>query len=222
LALSAGSGAVAETLEATEHQMTFSPALETTPTLGNDGVSDLVVYTSRFDSGSAGNVYYQRFDSTGPLGVPVLVSDSGRDNQLNDISGDFIVYTARDTTTSAANARLYQISTQNNRALSTSGTVDAVRIHENYVAWTEGTSSSRQVMLLDHTGAAAPVAISGAPATIREVEIGDRFVVWEAIGSSRDILAYELATGFGYVVSDQAVIDERKPTTSGAWVAPGN
>ncbi len=38
--------AAADTLNVVENQVTWSSANETTPTLGNDGSGDLVVYTS--------------------------------------------------------------------------------------------------------------------------------------------------------------------------------
>jgi hypothetical protein len=117
--------ALADTLEAAEHQITSSPAYETTPTLGHNDVTgiDYVVYTLRdLDAGAitAGDIWYQPIVNGAISGSPVQVTSGPFDDQLNDCSGDYIVYTAYDTVTSnSGSIRLYQISTGNDHTLGT-------------------------------------------------------------------------------------------------------
>ena len=96
--------AFADTLSVNEYLVASTNAYETSPTLGNDGISDLVVYTTRdvlptgfFD---AGNIWYQRLAGGAPLGLPVQVTVGPTNTHLNDVSGDYIVYTAYDSVTS--------------------------------------------------------------------------------------------------------------------------
>ncbi len=88
----------ADTLQTVERRITSSSAFETTPTLGNDGTTDLVVYTLRqIDSGGglqAGDNWYQPLLRCAPNGLPVQVTATPTDDQLNDVSGDWIVYTS--------------------------------------------------------------------------------------------------------------------------------
>ena len=116
LALLSGA-AEAQALNVREHQITVSSANETTPTLGNDGTSDLVVYTMRVvlpdGSLAPGDIWYQRLTPDGaPTGPAIQVTADPTDDELNDVSGDYIVYTAYDSTTSMAGViMLYRIST---------------------------------------------------------------------------------------------------------------
>ena len=106
----------ADTLESVEYPITSSPAFETTPTVGNDGVTDLVVYTvreQRIDSSfGPGDIWYQRLIDGAPSGAPVQVTSGSTDDQLNDVSGDYIVYTAYESpTANSGSIIIYQIST---------------------------------------------------------------------------------------------------------------
>ena len=95
-----------------------------------------------------GSVYYQRLDSSSLLGPPVLVSAAGTDNKLNDISGDYIVYSAFDAPGSFTGiVKLYQISTSQTDDLSQLTNVQVARIHGDNVAWVEGAPGATTVML---------------------------------------------------------------------------
>ena len=99
---SADNDGFADTLETVERRITASTAFETTPTLGNDGTTDLVVFTMRpYINGNfgAGDIWYQPLVGGAPSGMPVQVTSGPIDDQLNDVSGDYIVYTAFDSVT---------------------------------------------------------------------------------------------------------------------------
>ena len=62
----------ADTLETVERRITASTAFETTPTLGNDGTTDLVVFTMRpYINGNfgAGDIWYQPLVGGAPSSV---------------------------------------------------------------------------------------------------------------------------------------------------------
>ena len=40
------------------------------------------------------DIWYQRLSGVAPFGLPVQVTVGSEDDQLNDVSGDYIVYTA--------------------------------------------------------------------------------------------------------------------------------
>src|SRR6185295_16994626 len=92
----------ADTLHVTIEPVTFTTdASETTPTIGDDGISKVIVYARRpIVGGEAqpGDIFYQRITSQGVrMGAPVRVSiDVGdaTDDRLNDVSGSRVVYTA--------------------------------------------------------------------------------------------------------------------------------
>ncbi len=97
------STALADTLTSTEIQATNSPDTELRPSLGDDlgnGIASLVVY-SAFDATNKATVEYQRITDNGPVPgghlVVSVLSNTGQrvtDDELNDVSGDLIVYTA--------------------------------------------------------------------------------------------------------------------------------
>jgi hypothetical protein len=217
----------ADTLEVEEFQVTSSSAFETTPTLGNDGNSDLVVFTVQpMVSGSPGpaDIWYQRLDANGaPDGLPRQVSSASTDDQLNDVSGDYIVYTAYESTTSSVGTiMLYQISTYDVQPLGSAQIIQEPRIHGDYVVWREGAPASAQVMLYDldwlGTGMDA-ISIAGPMPVPYDVHIGSRYVVWaERISGQYDIAAYDLKDGMCFAVTSTAALDETTPATSGAWV----
>ena len=88
-----------------ESRITDSPSIDTTPTIGNDSTSDLVVYNSQEIGPTSilpGEIFYQRLLPDGtPDGPRVLVSDGLTDDKLNDVHGGNIVYTAFQATTSS-------------------------------------------------------------------------------------------------------------------------
>jgi len=151
------SPAFADTLHVDEYQVTSSSAIETTPTIGNDGTSDLVVFTVQpLINGvpGAADIWYRRLDANGkPDGLSTQVTSAVTDDQLNDVSGDYIVYTAFENATSnSGKITLYRISDRMMWSLTGEDNVPIIqeaRIHGNCVVWREGGDFSTLVMLYD-------------------------------------------------------------------------
>jgi len=217
----------ADTLNVTEHRITSSTAWETTPRLGNDGISDLVTFT-RSDllpggSMGKGDIWFQRLAGGAPLGAAVQVTFGSLDNQLNDISGDYIVYTAYDSTTSlSGQIRVYQISTTLLYGIGSAPIIQEPRISGNKVVWREGGHNATQVMLYDlswlGTARDADVIAGPIPPTY-SVDIGDRFVVWsEIVGGQYDVVVFDLVAGLRINLTSTPAINDAEGSTSGAWV----
>ena len=217
----------ADTLLTDEYLVASTSAYETTPTLGNDGTSDLVVYTMRdllptnfFD---AGDIWYQRLAGGAPLGLPMQVTVGPTDDQLNDVSGDYIVYTAYDSTSSTAGTiTLYQISTGKPTPLAYATVIQEPRIHGDKIVWREGSTGATVVMYYELGWipyAWDPYLMAGPMPPTFTVDIGDRFVVWaEYVSGQYDIAAYDLGSGSRIVITSTAATNEREPSTSGAWI----
>jgi len=146
--------AAADTLTVTERAVTATSSWETMPRLGNDGLSDLVVFT-RSDmlpdgNMAKGDIWYQRLLDGVPVGAPVRVTSDALDNQLNDVSGDRIVYTAYDTSSSmSGHIVAYSISTTVRHTIGSALVIQEPRVSGTKVAWREGFAGSQQVMLYD-------------------------------------------------------------------------
>ncbi|MEW6683478.1 MAG: PKD domain-containing protein [Nitrospirota bacterium] len=205
--------------------MTRSTATETTPTLGADNASSLVVYTSL--SGGVGQVFYQRVSDTRLLGSPVLVSEGGTNDQLNDVSGDYIVYTSYLSTTSRmGEVKLYEIASGMTTVLSQLTEIFEARVHDRKVAWVEGAAASTRVMLLDLDGLARgerPIEIAGPIPPASNLEIGANLVTWmERIDSLPDVhfdvTAYDMRSGARVTIAADPGLQEAFPSTSGSWV----
>jgi hypothetical protein len=223
--LSMSSNAAGDTLQATEYAVTSTASWETNPRLGNDGVSDLVVFTRRdiMPDGSEGkgDIWFQRLAGGAPFDVPVQVTSGPQDNQLNDVSGDYIVYTAYDSTTSlTGRIMLYQISTTLLYSIGNALIVLEPRISGQKVVWREGGGGATMVMLYDlswlGTARDADVVAGPMPPTYN-VEIGDRFVVWSERGTTNfDVAAYDIAVGVPIDLTATASTNETEIATSGA------
>lgn len=218
----------ADTLQVQEYAITLKPSWETMPRLGNDGVSNLVVFTKSdvLPDGSLGkgDIWYQRLTTEGALlGAPVQITSGTQDSQLNDVSGDYIVYTAYDSTASlAGRIMVYQISTGSLHGIGNALVMMEPRISGNKVVWREGSSNSSQVMLYDlrwlGTAREADILAGPTPQTF-DVEIGDRFVVWSELSNARfDLVAYDLAAGVRINVTATPSTNEREASTSGASI----
>jgi hypothetical protein len=219
--------AFADTLVVDEYRVAETNAYETMPTLGNDGTRDLVVYTLRellatgfFD---AGDIWYQRLLDGEPDGAPVQVTSGATDDKLNDVSGDYIVYTAYDSTSSTTGTiMLYQISTDTSQPLGNAAVIQEPRIHGDKVVWREGSTAATVVMMYDINWlptSISPVIIAGPIPPTFTVDIGDRFAVWaEYISGQYDVAAYDLSTGTRIAVTSTAATNEREPSTEGAWI----
>ena len=205
-----------------------TPAWETTPRLGNTGTSDVVVYATRemLPGGALGksDIWYQRLDHGQVVGAPLQVTNDGQDNKDPDISGDFIVYIARDSTTSlSGRVMVDQLSTTYLYSVGSALIIQDPHIHGNAVVWREGGAEASQVMLYDlawlGTARDADVLAGPIPPT-SDVEIGDRFVVWlEMWGAQRDVFAYDRTAGINIRVTNTSEIVEGQPSTSGPWIA---
>ena len=218
----------ADILQVQEYAITLKPSWETMPRVGNDGISNLVVFTKSdvLPDGSLGkgDIWYQRLTTEGALlGAPVQVTSGTQDSQLNDVSGDYIVYTAYDSTASlTGRIMLYQISTGILHGIGNALVMMEPRISGNKVVWREGGSNSSQVMLYDlgwlGTQREADILAGPIPPTF-EIEIGDRFVVWSELSNAQfDLVAYDLAKGLRINVTAAPSTNEREASTSGPWI----
>jgi PKD repeat protein len=210
-----------------ENQMTTTTTYDSLPALGADSRGPIVVYTSRTLGTTGygpGVLSYQRLDGNGaPIGAPVRVSSGSTDDQLNDISGSVIVYTAYDSqSTMSGRIFVYNIATGMSTVLDTATALREARIQGDHAVWLRGAPSAASVMHFDlrnlGTGAAADTIAGPAPTT-SDPEIGERFIVWDALSNGqRDVYAYELATGVTFTIAADQGVDEWVPATDGPWV----
>ena len=110
--------------QATEYQITSDANGHSTPIIGHDSIGDLIVYSQySMLNGYAHNasLYYQRLANGAPTGAPVTVADSPENQWLNDVSGDYIVYTLSPAVGQLGNIELYQIGASQSRPLTSSG-----------------------------------------------------------------------------------------------------
>jgi CSLREA domain-containing protein len=200
------SPARADQLVANEFQATSSGDIETTPTLGSDNGASVLVYTSIDLATFTSRVRYQRLTDTGTLGPAVDVGSGNTNDNLNDVSGDWIVYTAtQPTNPGIRQIRKYRISDGFDTGVSGFGAMGEARIHGGNIAWVEGNT-----IYLSVAGAAA-TPIAGPVPAASQLEIGDSFVVFQQDG---DIWAYDLRNPG----SSKAANGGSNPTTSGSWV----
>lgn len=214
-------------LEAREFQITSSLFRDTTPSLGADGGGSLVVYTSSEQLGvgvfGPGDIFYQRLLDGAPVGAAVAVTSGPRDDRLNDVSGDFIVFTSFETTSSAAGQIIvYQISSAQSWILADALLVQMPKVSGEFLAWRESNAQGTLIWLYNLAWLGTPtpaVLVYGPQPPVGELAIGDRFVVWSVSQpDGYDIFAYDLATGSTFVVTQTANVHERLPATSGPWV----
>ncbi len=223
-----GGAAEAQGFNVREHQITVSAANETTPTLGNDGTSDLVVYTMRVmlpdGTLAPGEIWYQRLTPDGdPTGPAIQVTADPTDDELNDVSGDYIVYTAYDSTTSMAGViMLYRISTRSWIPLARADVALEPRIYGNNVVWVQGPSGATQIMWyeLGWLGTAQEARVVAGPVPpATEVAVGSNYTVWTQIVSGQsDIWAFDLVKLTRMQITGTTGIDETQPATSGEWI----
>jgi hypothetical protein len=225
--LSMSSNAVGDTLQATEYAVTATASWETTPRLGNDGVSDLVVFTrcdvNCYGSLGKGDIWYQRLANGAPYEAAVQITFGTQDNELNDVSGDYIVYTAYDSTsTLSGQIMVFQISSGLLRSIGSALIMLEPRISGTKVVWCEGGINATTVMLYDLSwlGTAREAEILAGPIPPAfDVEIGDRFVVWSELANVQlDVIAYDIAAGAKIAVTATSSVTESEPSTSGAWI----
>ena len=230
----------AQDLTTTEHRITDSPSIDTTPTLGSNAGGSLLVYNSQEIGPSSilpGIINVQLLTDEGaPVGSPLIVSDGLTDDKLNDVFGDFVVFPAFEATTSSlGRILLHDLSMGTTIALFSEPTpVRQARIHGDSVVWVQGQISEAQIMYYDLNWAASgrgPQAItSGSPAAVN-VEIGSNYIVWNtspgSVGTS-DVIAVDrsdpaLANPLGQVptlisISARTDADEQNASTDGDWI----
>jgi hypothetical protein len=214
-------------LQSDTHQITSSLSRETTPSLGADSISPLVVYTSSESLGGGvygpGDIYYQRLLQNGaPSGAPVAVTTGSRDDRLNDVSGDYITFTSFESTTSSAGEiRLFQISTEQSWTLG-SGLVQMPKISGNNLVWRESNAQGTLIWRYDLSwldGSTPAQLLYGPQPPVGELAIGDQNVVWSVSQpDGYDIYGYDLASGSTFLVAQTPGVNERLPSTDGAWV----
>jgi hypothetical protein len=214
-------------LQTQEYQITTSDLYETLPILGNDGISDIVVYTARElqSDGSylPGDIWFRRLDENGaPFGPAVQVTTGDSDDEWNDISGDHIVYISHDSTSSyAGEIMVYQISTGEHQEVRTHESLREAKIEGRLVVWCEGGRFSAQIMMYDIAwlgSAFEPLVIAGPNPTF-DVEIGNRFIVWsELVDGQYDVVAYDLDSLIRMEVATTSGADETMPRAFGPWV----
>jgi hypothetical protein len=219
----------ADTVQVTIHTITNTVnANETTPTVGEDGITKVVVYTRSDMIGGVthpADIYYQRTSDSGVrMGSPIRVSNDvaeSSDDRLNDLSGSRIVYTALETGSTEGIIRVYDMSDSSTiDVIPAPATVREARIHGSIVAWVQGPSGATHIAMVDLNWTdLTPIILSGAEAATG-VEIGSRYVVWEernAVTSLTDIVAYDLTTGTIVDVASDPVT-EQAPATYGDWI----
>jgi len=223
-----GSVAYAEQIVIDEYQLTATPEFENTPALGNDGVSDLVVYSraTRLADGSLAqaDIYYQRIVAGSPFGVPVQVTFDATDDELDDVSGDYIVYTSYDdTSTLSGRIVLLQISTNASFTIGSATTIMEPRIFGNILVWRQGHVLSPQLMYYDLAwlgSAHSPAIIAGPTPPVTSADVGDRFAVWsESSNQQVDVVALDLASQTRRTVTASAGTIDRDASAHGAWIA---
>jgi len=208
------------------HQVTGAPTYEPAPRLGNDGISVILTYTSRalLPGGAFGNgeIFYQRLNEDGtPVGGRVLVASGPTDNELNDISGDHIVYTAYSQKRSlSGDLMIYRISTGERYVLAGADVVQGARICNQKVVWLQGPPAQVMIFDLDGMASARTAEILTVPNPLMtDVGIGDRFVVWTNVISGQvDVMAYDIVARTQTRVTATPLLSEINPATSGDWI----
>jgi hypothetical protein len=214
-------------MTATEYQATSESDEQTTPTLGHDAIGDYVVFTSYTPVGSGtaqSDIYYQRLVNGQPLGTRVPVATTLADERLNDCSGDYIVYTRFEGVTSPAGSiLLYQISTGQTRMVDDGPNCFLPKIYGDVVVWLRVISTGYEALMyrISSGTPVQPLVLAGPVPSPREIEVGDRFVVWSQIVNGQyDVAAYDIQNGgIPFPVASNPNLHERFPTTSGPWVA---
>jgi hypothetical protein len=206
-----------------------STFFESTPLLGADSLAEMVVYTSRevLPTGlTPGDVYFRRILPTGsPVGDSVRVSNDlpsqATDDELNDIHGHRIVYTAYDGTSTNGLIKVYDTQTFTTEVVVADEPVFDAHIHGTMIVFVTGTPGATVIKVVDLSWPKpwTPVLISDPAHPATAADIGSDWIVWQEVdGSDTDILAWSRNTGSAVLVSGAAGINERNPAIDGARV----
>lgn len=213
------------------HQITSSNEFEYIPRLGNDGVSDIVVYMSRerVETGALGpsRIWYQRLSGGEKIGAPVLVSDLTTSDYLPDTSGDYIVFISENELDEiGAQVKVFQISTGEVWMIGEAGNIRNTRINGSNVVWVEGEE------LVPHTAKLYDLSwlgtdtlaeiIAGPVPGAYDIDIGTDFAAWtecvqEDDNTGFDIVAFDFATRSNIPITDTLSVSERRVAVSGPW-----
>ncbi|MFI4943296.1 MAG: hypothetical protein ACHP85_08535, partial [Burkholderiales bacterium] len=143
---------------------------ETTPTVGEDTLTKVVVYSRSSLAGGVthpADIYYQRTSFAGVrMGSPIRISnDTGEstDDRLNDISGSRVVYTALEAGSTEGIIRLYDMADSSTLdVIGEAATVREARIHGTTVAWVQGPIGATQINMVDLNWTdLTPIVLSG-------------------------------------------------------------
>ncbi len=209
-------------LEADLIRVTTSDAIESTPSLGQDAVSELVVYSSRPATGGDADIKYSRIINGLPFRgftIPgITFSGGSSDDVLNDIDGSRIVFTAYDSGLSGSIVT-YDLSSDSQTVLASATQLFEARIYGDYVIWNEGDGTVGRVQLLNlRTGrldtlAESPLVVS--------VDVDSRFAVYslQVSGGFASSFAYELESGMAIPLPREPDSSNVVPRTDGDWVA---
>ncbi len=219
--------ASADTLESTAVAVTQSDNYDTSPTLGVDATSEMVVFTSLVLGSDGyygpGDIMYQRLDTDGTtIGEVIKISGGLTDDWLNDVSGSRIVYTALEIGSSEGKIMLYDLAIGTTTELmAEADTVHEARIDGDIVVWTQGQNGNRRVNYFDLNwpSGTTPVTIGGPNPPSFNVDIGSRYVVWQQLVDGQyDIGGYDIYGGDYVSVSADSDLDERVPATFGEYI----
>jgi probable HAF family extracellular repeat protein len=199
---------------------------ESTPVLGRDSIGYYVVYTLfPIVNGVDGNssIFYQRLDASGqPTGSPVVVADSSENQYLNNASGDYIVYTLGPSLGMPGNIVLFQISTSQSQALTTTGDCISPKIDGNYVIWLEELAVGTQVVMYwIPTGVPVQTTVIGGPTpTVGDADVGDRYFAWsQLVNNQYEVADYDMEQGASFLASSNSLLNEQNVSTKGQWIA---
>src|SRR5688500_13643945 len=144
-----------ETIAVTIHPVTeTADAVETTPVLGFDGLSNVIAYVRVPVAGGPADIYYQRITANGePMGGPERISSLATDDRTPDMEGSYLLYVALDPDAVWNGViKLYDVSTGATVDLSESlDFVGRPRIHGDHVVWEQGAEGSSRIELIDLT-----------------------------------------------------------------------
>jgi hypothetical protein len=222
----AGPARATDVLQAKEFQVTFDANGHSTPIVGHDSIGDLIVYTQYsvlYGYAHNASLYYQRVANGAVTGAPVTVADSPENQWLNDVSGDYIVYTISPAVGQLGNIELYQIGASQSRPLTSSGRAWSPKIYGDVVVWIEYTPSGAGQVAMYRISSGVPVMstlMAGPIPSALEAAIGDRLIVWsQLVNNQYDLAAYDMQKGLFLMVANNPAVNETTPSTEGAWIA---
>lgn len=208
--------------------LTDTTQLAYQPILGQDAISKLVVYSAAPSNGGFSSIYYQRLNADGSLqGSAMQVSSGLTHDILHDVSGKYIVYSARDHD-QTANGRVVVFNLETGVAtpiLNTTAVVGTARVHGDYISWIQSSGSNTWILYYNiawlGTGA-APVIVAGPSPSPIDLEMGDKYITWSQYVTAGEVtyaqaMAYDIQTDAYYLVEDDSSYDNREPAIAGEW-----